>query len=85
MDLFVDEYYKIECENQIDYYDLLYPVRNTAMPAGYNAIGIISIVHADLTLKFALITGSGFIQKTATGKYCHDVQITSSLKKVILE
>jgi hypothetical protein len=84
MDLFADKYYELECENQINYYDIVYSTTTTSVSSGYTTTGTINIIHIDDTLNYALATGTGHII-ASNNKYCHEVQITSNIKKIILE
>lgn len=84
MDLFADKYYELECENQINYFDILFS-KNSNTPSGYSLISTISIIHADTFSNYVIAEGTGHIQNNTSKLYCHEVQLTDTIKKIILE
>jgi hypothetical protein len=82
MDLFADEYYELECKNQIDYYKVLFAPDSTSL-SSHTIVGTLEILYKNRNT--VVVTGEGHIQNSSSKQYCHEVQITSSIKKIILE
>jgi hypothetical protein len=83
MDLFTDEYYLLQCTKQLDYYKVLYAAIDDSTPNNYTKVGTLTIMYQDSNSLLA--TGSGYLIKTSSGKYCHEIRLTNTLKRIILE
>jgi hypothetical protein len=83
MDLFADKYYELECENQIDYYKVLHAPDSTTLSSHIiTPLASLTILYKNENVVIA--QGTGHIQN-ASKLYCHEVQLTSNIKKIILE
>jgi len=83
MDLFADNYYQLDSENKIDYYNVLYDPTTDLSGTYAKTVGTDNILEQTLTT--ALLNGTGHIQNTSTKQYCYEKQITLNIKKIILE
>ena len=82
MDLFVDKYYELDSKNKINYYNVLYDP-TTSLSGSYVQIGTGDIVEQTST-NALLMNGTAHIQKTDK-QLCYEIQLTDTIKKIILE
>lgn len=87
MDLFLDEYYKKDCGNKINYYKLLKGTSSSTVPnytftkeptgrSVYHTDNIVLVVGDDLA--------DIHLYKDATNEYCYEIMISAYIKKFVL-
>lgn len=84
MDLFADKYYELHSTKKINYYSLLYSAP-TALDGAYSVVGGSIDIIENSTTAILLRDNNDTTYITKANKACHEIYITPTVRKVILE